>query len=132
MSNKILVTKTGKNALDSTSLDDFYLHSDYPLLKVHASGTFSTNILGEITITHNLGYKPFVLVFSQFVDTDGLGSPVLSTEYYQHDWTILGATVFFTGMTRIYDNTVEIEATNTDVIRSGAVDGIYYIFKEET
>ena len=132
MTEKILVTKSGKDALTSTTPDDFYLHSDYPLLKVHSSGVFSTNILGEITITHSLGYRPFVLVFSQFVDTDGIGNPQLSTEYYQHDWTILGATVFFTGITKIYANTIKITVTNTDVDPiPGVVNGIYYIFKDE-
>ena len=79
MSNKFLVAKSGKS-IYSNVLDDFYLHSDYPLLKVHSSGTFITLNDGTKTITHNLGYRPFVLVFSQFVDTDGLGTAVLTTE----------------------------------------------------
>jgi len=87
MPNRIIITKQGKS-VDSQVLDDFYLHSGYPLLKVHSSGTFTTLNDGTKTITHNLGYRPFVLVFSQFVDTDGVGNAVLSNEYYQHDWNI--------------------------------------------
>lgn len=131
MTQKILVSKSGKNALTSTTPDDFYLHSDYPLLKVHASGTFVTNNLGEKTITHNLGYRPFAMVFSQFVNTNGAGVAVKSTEYYQHDWRIDGATVTFEGYTKIYANDIRITIGNTDVAVPGAVNGIYYIFKDE-
>lgn len=129
MANKFLITKTGKS-IRSTNLDDFYLHSDYPLLKVVDSGTFSTNTLGEKTITHNLGYRPFVLVFSQFVDTTGLGVAVISSEYYQHDWNIDGASVTFFGYTKIYANKIDILIGNTDVAVPGVINGFYYIFAE--
>lgn len=129
--NKLLVTKSGKPT-SSTVLNDFYLHSDYPLLKVHDSGTFTTLNDGTRTINHNLGYKPYVMVFSQFVDTDGLGTAILSTEYYQHDWIIEGASVNFFGYTKIYDDRIEIVTGNTDVVTwAGGTDGIYYIFKDE-
>lgn len=132
MAQKILVSKPTKNALTATSPDDFYLHSDYPLLKVHASGTFTTLNDGTKVITHNLGYIPFAIVFSQFVDTDGLGTAVLSDEFYQHDWIIEGATVEFFGYTEIRENTIEIYTGNTDVTTwAGGTDGIYYIFKDE-
>lgn len=132
MTQKTLITKETKDALTSKVLDDFYLHSDYPLLKVHASGTFTTLNDGTKTITHNLGYRPFVIVFSQFVGTDGFGTAELSTEYYQHDWNIEGATVTYFGYTKIYENEIQIETGNTDVVTwSGGTDGIYYIFKDE-
>ena len=130
MPNKILIAKSGKS-IRSTVLDDFYLHSDYPLLKVHASGTFTTLNDGTKTITHNLGYRPFVLVFSQFVNTDGMGGAVKSTEYYQHDWNIDGASVTFFGYTKIYATKIDILIGNTDVVTPGAVNGIYYIFKDQ-
>ena len=131
MAQGMRVSKSGKDALTSVILDDFLIHSDFPLLKVHASGTFSTLNDGTKTITHNLGYRPFVLVFSQFVDTDGLGGAIKSTQYFQHDWNIDGATVTFFGYTKIYDNTIDIVVGNTDVVTPGAVNGIYYIFKDE-
>lgn len=132
MTQKILVSKPTKNALTATSPDDFYLHSDYPLLKVHASGTFTTLNDGTLTINHNLGYRPFVIVFSQFVDTNGMGGAVLSNEFYQHDWIVEGATVTFEGRTKIYENKIEILTGNSDVTTwAGGTDGIYYIFKDE-
>lgn len=131
MTQKIVVTKAGKDAISSTTPDDFYLDSNYPLLKVHAYGTFSTNIVGLATIEHNLGYKPFALVFSQYVDTDGMGTPILSDEYYQHDWFQAGATVNFYGYTQIFDDRLEITIGNTDDGgRPGVIDGFYYIFKD--
>ena len=132
MAQKILVSKPTKNALTATSPDDFYMHSDYPLLKVHASGVFTTLNDGTKTITHNLGYIPFAIVFSQFVDTDGAGVAVLSNEYYQHDWNIDGASFTFFGYTKIYANDMDIVTGNTDVVTwAGGTDGIYYIFKDE-
>lgn len=131
MSYGLRVTKSGKD-YDSTTPDDFYLHSDYPLLKVHASGTFTTAIDGSETITHNLGYKPFVMVFTQYVSTDGWGGVVLTDEYFQHDWFQPGAAVSFYGYTEVHDDKIEIDVGNTAVDpRPGEVDGFYYIFKDE-
>ncbi|MFA5573385.1 MAG: hypothetical protein WDA42_09800, partial [Candidatus Bathyarchaeia archaeon] len=63
------ISKPTKNVLTATSLDDFYLDSNYPLLKVHSFGTFSFSVaLGGTTIIHNLGYKPYAIIFSQVVD----------------------------------------------------------------
>ena len=132
MAQKILITKPTVNVLTATSPNDFYLSSDFPLLKVHASGTFATNILGTKTITHSLGYRPFVLVFSEQVDTfiesAGVSNPGV---FYQHGWITQGATVTFWGYTKIYANTIEIDIGNTNVTRPGVVNGIYYIFKDE-
>jgi len=131
MPNKLLIAKSGKS-IRSSILDDFYLHSDYPLLKVHDSGTFTTLNNGTKTINHNLGYRPFVLVFSQFVDTDGFGVAVLTTEYYQHDWLQQGATINYYGYTKIYANKIDIVTGNSDVTTwAGGTKGIYYIFKDE-
>lgn len=131
MANKILIAKPGKS-IDSQILDDFYLHSDYPLLKVHDSGTFTTLNDGTLSISHTLGYRPFVLVFSQFVDTDGAGTAILTPEYYQHDWRVEGASHEFFGYTKIYSDKIEIITGNTDVTTwAGGTDGIYYIFKEQ-
>jgi len=124
----IKVSKPGKDTSSSTP-DDFYMDSQYPLLKVHASGSFSTGITGLKTITHNLGYIPYVLVFSQYVGWDG--SAVITNEYYQHDWLQEGATITFFGQTKIYSDRIEIEIGNTNEVRPGAIDGFYYIFKDE-
>jgi len=126
----IKVTKPGKG-FTSLTLDDFYLHTDYPLLKVHSSGTFSTLIDGTRTINHNLGYKPFVLVFSEYVDDDGFGGTTLTSDFYQHDWQQNGATITFYGYTKIFTDRIEITVGNTNSATPGVVDGIYYIFKDE-
>jgi len=130
MAQGMKITKAGK-AIDSAVLDDFYLHTSYPLLKVHSSGTFSTLIDGTRTISHNLGYKPFVLVFSEYVNDDGSGGVVLTSDYYQHDWYQGGATITFFGYTKIFTDRIEITIGNTNSVTPGAVDGIYYIFKDE-
>lgn len=106
------------------------MDSKYPLLKVHASGTFTTNILGGASIEHNLGYIPFALVFSQYADWQD-GALVLSDDYYQHDWEQAGATVTFFGTTKIYSDTLSISIGNSNEVRPGEIDGFYYIFKDE-
>lgn len=127
----IKISKPGKN-INSSSLDDFYINSDYPLLKVHSFGSFTTDITGYAEITHNLGYRPYTLVFSQYVDWDGgLFQSVLTNEYYQHDWYQAGATVEFFGTSKIYTDRIEILIGNTNDVTPGNIDGFYYIFKDE-
>ena len=129
MTQGMKVTKAGK-AIDSAVLDDFYLHTGYPLLKVHSYGTFSNPIRGVKYIYHDLGYKPFALVFSQYVGVDGEGNPVLTDEYYQHDWEQHGASHTFWGSTHITASYLAIQVGNTDNPWEN-VSGIYYIFKDE-
>ena len=128
MAYKILVSKPTKNVLTVTSPDDFYLHSDYPLVKVHTSGTFSIDSdSGSVlkVITHNLGYYAYAIVFSQLVEEDG----TVTDEYYQHDWDILLVNEIF-GYTDIKENTLEIRVGGP-VNGDRDVLGFYYIFKEE-
>lgn len=123
----IKVSKPGIDVKTSESPNDFYLNSMFPLLKVHAFGTFSFSVGAEsTTIYHNLGYKPFVFVFSKLVDR--LNS--VTTEYYQHDWFIEGASEEWVGRTKIYDDRIIIEVRQT-TSTSGTVNGFYYIFKDE-
>lgn len=132
MGQTIRVTKPGKDALTSTTPDDYYLHSDYPLLKVHSTGNFSFSVAaGSTTVTHSLGYKPFVFVFSQTVNHNGTNT-VVSADYYQHDWIQEGATKTWWGYTRIGTSTITIHVGQTDAISGGTVNGFYYIFKDET
>ena len=133
MTIKLLVSKPTKNALTATSPNDFYLHSDYPLLKIHSSGTISFSVaLGGTTITHSLGYKPYAMVFSQYVSYNyGTSTTVVSSEYYQHDWAVLGATKSWWGFSKIYINTIRVEVGQTDAWSFDTVNGFYYIFKDE-
>lgn len=129
------VSKPGIDVISATSPNDFYLHSMFPLLKVHSFGTFTFAVsTGGTTINHNLGYKPFVLVFSKLVDYDyGVGSLILTDEYYQHDWAIVGASKEWWGRTEIFDNKIEIAVGQTDAFHPvSQVTGFYYIFKDET
>lgn len=123
------VSKPGHDATQGTVPNNFYLDTNYPLLKVHSSGTFSMQ--SGTTIQHDLGYHPFVLVFSQFVD-DNLGAPVISTQYYQHDWHLIGATKEVIGETKIFTDRIEIDVYNTNAPLAGTqrVNGFYYIFKD--
>lgn len=125
----IKITKSGRD-VSSTTLDDFYMDSRYPLLKVHSYGTFTTGITGETTIEHNLGYIPFAFIFTQYVNWDGASSSI-TNEYYQHDWEQAGAEVTFFGRSKIYSDRIEIAVGNTNEVLPGAIDGFYYIFKDE-
>lgn len=133
MAQKILVSKPTKDVLTATSPNDFYMDSAYPLLKVHSSGTFSfATAWGEVEIEHNLGYKPFVLVFSQFSDFDFDDYVETKTdEYYQHDWYVFGASWQWWGSTKIYDDKVLIQVGNSGASSALQIQGFYYIFKDE-
>lgn len=128
----IKVSKPNKDVLTSTSTDDFYIDSNYPLLKVHSFGTFSFAINSEsVTINHNLGYRPYVLVFSKYVTESG-GTTSVSNELYQHDWFVGGATTFWWGYTKIYTNKLKIVVGQTNAASpTTQVTGFYYIFKDE-
>jgi hypothetical protein len=68
------VSKPGK-AVASTDPRDFTLHSQYniPKIATEGSGTISINnvtYLNSVNITHNLGYKPQVLLYMQHPATD--------------------------------------------------------------
>lgn len=131
----IKVSKPGVDVQSATSPNDFYLHSMFPLLKVHSFGTFSFAVsTGMTTINHNLGYKPFVLVFSKLVSYDYVGDALIVTsEYYQHDWAIVGASKEWWGRTEIFDNKIDIHVGQTDAFHPVTqVQGFYYIFKDET
>jgi len=129
MAKGIKITKSGKD-ISSSTLDDFYMDSAYPLLKVHSYGTFETGVTGLKTITHSLGYIPYVLVFVQFVGWVDAAS-YITDEFYQCDWLQEGATVTYFGTVKVYDDDIDIAVGNTNEARSGAVDGFYYIFKDE-
>lgn len=65
----IKVSKPGENVL-TTGIENLYMDTTYPILKIKASGTGSLSISDggsdSDTITHNLGYVPKVLVYGEF------------------------------------------------------------------
>lgn len=130
MAQVFKVSKPGQDVTVGTVPNNFYLDTNYPLLKVHSSGTFNTNVaLFPLTVNHNLGYYPFVLVFSQFLDSNG-GTPVVSTEYYQHDWVLRGVSAEWIGQTRIFTDKIQINVAQTDIASGTSIKGFYYIFKD--
>jgi hypothetical protein len=65
----IRVSKPGKS-VSTTGVENLYMDTTYPILKIKASGTGSLSISDggsdSDTITHNLGYIPKVLVYGEF------------------------------------------------------------------
>ncbi len=124
MAQKLLLTKPNINFGTATSPDNFYLHSDYPMLKVHSTGNFAFHTdVGSVTITHNLGYRPFVLVYSQ--------SGASGTTYKQHDFgyfPIDGPAIF--GYTLVFSDRIVPSVINN--LDAGTINGFYYIFAQDT
>lgn len=66
MKNKIVVAKSGYNALTETNANNLVYSSDYDTLKYHSTGSVNLTISGgngETYITHSLGYVPFFAVY---------------------------------------------------------------------
>ena len=69
--NKIVVTKTGYNALTETDPNNVAYSSAYNTLKYYSSGSITINVSAAINtfysltnnVTHNLGFLPFAVVF---------------------------------------------------------------------
>jgi hypothetical protein len=106
---KILVAKSGINALTNTNPKNFKFHSDYGTLKyyqkVQSVVTFTANgviISGRNIITHNLGYYPFVEVFVRVY----IGSP--SGDYEPCPFYGAGASVLYNASFIIKENTIEV------------------------
>jgi hypothetical protein len=128
MAEVILVTKAGKDISSSTP-DDFYLRTSDPVLKISSFGTFRFNVaIGSTTITHNLGYIPYVIVFSQAVTDDGSGNAIITSQYYQLPYNIQGASVNWIGNADIGTDNIKVSVTDTNVVKGGVVYGFYYIF----
>lgn len=66
MSKKIVISKSGYNALTETDSNNLIYSSDYDSLKYHSSGTVDVAVSGanaEGSVTHSLGYIPFFVVY---------------------------------------------------------------------
>lgn len=127
---RLLIAKSGKS-IESTVLDDFIFHSDYPMLKVHTFFTFSFALaLEQTTVMHNLGYYPYAIVFAKTVGSN-FGSPVISSEYYQLPYYIEGASIIWRGEVDVKTDRLVIKISNSDA-PGGAqqIAGFGYIFKD--
>lgn len=70
----IKIAKPGKSA-ESTNPTDFTLHSDYNMWKVSSTGSGTMTVpvddtIQEVTVTHNLGYNPYFLLYVKDASTN--------------------------------------------------------------
>ncbi len=70
---KIILSKIEKNALTSTSPNDFIFHSDYNSFKIISKNTKTITISGstynqEYSDAHNLGFTPVISAFVKVQD----------------------------------------------------------------
>jgi hypothetical protein len=80
----INISEPGYNHTDGDA--HLIFSSQYPTLKIFASGSWSTNVTatsipGVVTIPHRLGYKPMFFVFGPTMDYDEL-TPSLDYSIY--------------------------------------------------
>lgn len=77
--NKLIVAKSGVNALTATDPNDFIFHSDYNTFKIVGEGTVSPTLADNGTTEtvynhlHGLTFTPFVFAFIKF--TNGRVAP---------------------------------------------------------
>lgn len=128
----IKVSKPGKNVL-TTGVENLYMDTTYPILKIKASGAGSLSISDggndSDTITHNLGYIPKVLVYGEFYSVySGAKSayyrryPIrefLSTYFCEFSYSVSTTQLVITG--EFYD----------EQAYSGTFNYFYYLFYDE-
>ena len=128
----IKISKPTKDAL-TVGVKDLLLDTNYPLLKIKATGTGTLSVANNggdtDTITHNLGYTPRVLIYGQ-VHVLGAGK-VATYRKYPYKRTQVG----------IYSSSFTYEITTTQLKISGGFydegygtetfDYFYYLFYDE-
>lgn len=150
MTNKLLIAKTGFNALSETDPDNFIFHSDYDTLKYETQGiiTVTTNLsnyyhfepggfpffdtyyhrtVGEVT--HGLGYIPyFVGYLLDVLNPDFVGPNASQSPWAFGDAGIFANISVFADSNKLYF-LVQFNSTNN----SGTIDVdlSYRIFKNE-
>jgi len=131
MSQKIVITKAGFNALTETDPDNLIFSSDYATLKYYSSGTLSLSISSgdnedETSVAHNLGYKPFFVVFLELDFSLGAGD--WACVPFNLDDTFVRSTV-----TASVDNTnLYVTAKTTDTFSDIDLNFRYKIFRNST
>lgn len=78
MTNKIIVSKLGYNALFETTPDNLNFSSDYNTLKYYVSGNATITLdrdgvsrTSETVVAHNLGYVPFFICYINSIGAGG-------------------------------------------------------------
>lgn len=93
MTDKLVISKPGYNALTETDPNNLIFSSDYNTFKYSTSGSDSYTITagetsGEHTIvTHNLGYIPFFVVYAN-------DAPSYATRWYSLPFSFADAGVY--------------------------------------
>ena len=134
MSQKLVITKQGRNVIEETNPGNILFSSDYNTLKYKASGeenlqfdASTDDIAASSIVTHSLGYYPYV---EAYVDVYTGATP--SGEYEYCPFSGSGATIFYTATFNIRLNEIrfygEIIGTSSSVWH---FDFIYFIFKNE-
>lgn len=145
MTQKIVISKSGYNALTESDTDNLTYSSDYDTLKYYASGdvTVNTNyanyyavegsMFGNIyyhrtvvTVTHSLGYVPF---FRGFVTVSGDDTLRCTAPFYVADFVFWDFEMVYADSTKLY---FVVEYRNFD--NSGTVSRTfsYRIFRNRT
>lgn len=127
MSRKIILAKSGFNALTETDPNNFIFHSDYNTFKIVAQGTLENQTVNAdpttFTLTHGKSYTPNFYAFCLFPD----GKVALPDEIdYQYKDQVTDAYGTFTcevDATNIYFHCTKKRASNFDI------DIAYYIFE---
>jgi len=87
MTQKIVISKAGYNAVNETDPDHLVYSSDYDSLKYYVAGSVDLDMSGagdvEANITHNLGYVPFFIAYLNYVPlvTDYAAVPSYSASF---------------------------------------------------
>ena len=103
MSNKLIIAKSGFNALTETNPDNLIFSSDYGTLKYAIAGSYQMlNVTGDtdVIIAHNLGYIPFHIVYCN----DFVAQPTYYgiTEYFNSTGGRLRAARAYCDATNLY------------------------------
>lgn len=128
----IKVSKPGFDATTAAT-KDLFVDTSYPLLKIKQSGSGSLSVSDggsdSDTITHNLGYKPRVMVYGQFYD---INAAAKSTDYRRYSFSQEMST-YYTAFTYTVSTTNIVisgsfwdESANSDTFNY-----FYYIFYDE-
>lgn len=128
MAQKLLVSKSGKNALNTALVPkDFILHSDYNSFQIGTEGTLTNQTVDAdpktFTIAHNLSYIPAAIAFAKFPDgfvalaqTGQRGS---SLSYQRRFYLRVDATniylLFYKGVSANYSVDIKYYIFNSDI-----------------
>jgi hypothetical protein len=125
MTQKLVISKPGYDAKTETDPDNLIFSSDYDSLKYYSEGSVTLEVSGadaETTVTHDLGYVPFFIVYTNYVP---LETDYSTVPFYFADagsYTYINA---YADSTKIYF-TVKTNSA------SGTITFNYKIFRNNT